>query len=129
MNKIIEFCVAGRPVGKQRPRVVKNGSRAFTPAKTKAYEKMIRIAVLQGKANARREGRLPITGPYRVEIRIVWADKRHPDIDNVAKAILDGMNGIAYPDDKEVTQLNVEVFGTDKAGCGVGVRVTELEAK
>lgn len=31
-----------------------------------------------------------------------------PDTDNIAKSILDSLNGIAYKDDKQVTRLTVE---------------------
>ena len=32
---------------------------------------------------------------------------KRPDVDNLAKAVLDAMNGIAYHDDSQITQLNV----------------------
>ena len=31
-----------------------------------------------------------------------------PDLDNIAKAILDGMNGVAWEDDKQVVSLRME---------------------
>lgn len=31
-----------------------------------------------------------------------------PDCDNIAKAILDALNGVAYDDDKQVVRLHVE---------------------
>jgi Holliday junction resolvase RusA-like endonuclease len=31
-----------------------------------------------------------------------------PDTDNIAKSILDSLNGIAYKDDKQVVKLTVE---------------------
>jgi len=31
-----------------------------------------------------------------------------PDTDNIAKSILDSLNGIAYKDDKQVVKLNVD---------------------
>ena len=34
-------------------------------------------------------------------------DKR-PDCDNLAKSILDALNGLAYKDDKQITYLSIE---------------------
>ncbi|RGS43528.1 RusA family crossover junction endodeoxyribonuclease [Coprococcus eutactus] len=35
------------------------------------------------------------------------------DADNIAKIICDGLNGIAYPDDKQITSLSVEKWYSD----------------
>lgn len=32
---------------------------------------------------------------------------RKPDVDNVAKLVLDALNGVAYVDDKQIVELNV----------------------
>lgn len=54
----------------------------------------------------------PIEGPVGVDIEIYLKDrlKRRWDIDNVAKAILDGCNRICFHDDKQVTSLEVRVY-------------------
>jgi Holliday junction resolvase RusA-like endonuclease len=37
---------------------------------------------------------------------------KKPDLDNVAKAIIDGMNGIIFKDDSQITSLHVtKVYG------------------
>lgn len=33
-----------------------------------------------------------------------------PDIDNILKALLDGLNGVAYLDDKQVIAINISKF-------------------
>ena len=38
---------------------------------------------------------------------------KKPDCDNIAKAVLDSLNGIAYKDDKQVVFLTVEKFYGD----------------
>jgi Holliday junction resolvase RusA-like endonuclease len=35
-----------------------------------------------------------------------WYDKK-PDVDNIAKSILDALNGAAYDDDKQVVALMI----------------------
>lgn len=46
----------------------------------------------------------------QVALWITWykKDKRPRDIDNILKPILDALNGIAYFDDSQVTELFVE---------------------
>ena len=43
--KSIRFSIPGQPMGKQRPRVVHNGSfsRTFTPKETVSYENLVRV--------------------------------------------------------------------------------------
>ena len=38
---------------------------------------------------------------------------KKPDLDNIAKIILDGLNGVAYTDDKQVTSLEIEKVYSD----------------
>lgn len=38
---------------------------------------------------------------------------KKPDCDNIAKIILDSLNGIAYEDDKQITSLTVEKYYGD----------------
>lgn len=33
-----------------------------------------------------------------------------PDIDNIIKAVLDGLNGVAFKDDKQVTSIKATKF-------------------
>ena len=46
----------------------------------------------------------------KVSLNIRWGrkDKRHRDIDNILKPILDALNGIAYFDDSQVSELFVK---------------------
>jgi len=95
----IEFTIFGNPVPKQRPRLGK-GNRTFTPKKTKDWEKT--VADYCGIA----------TGGDGFECDVsVWIvfyrkDRVNVDLDNLIKAILDGMNKIAYDDDKQVVEIH-----------------------
>jgi Holliday junction resolvase RusA-like endonuclease len=67
----------------------------------------------------------------RVGVPVSWAVKRQvaalngdavpgkPDLDNVAKAILDACNGIAYVDDKQVARLTVSKAYSTEPGVEV----------
>lgn len=52
---------------------------------------------------------------------------KKPDTDNIAKGILDALNGIAYLDDKQVVKLEVEKHYSQNAR--VEVTIEELEEK
>ena len=119
----VTFTVLGTPTAKARPRVCsRNGkTRTYTPAKTKRYENTVALSAHQAM-----NGTPMLTGPLFLHARCFWPcpvskqRKREPcpvewrakgaDADNVAKAILDGCNGIVYRDDCQVVQLFVEKY-------------------
>lgn len=45
-----------------------------------------------------------------------------PDTDNIAKSILDSLNGIAYKDDKQVVKLTVEKRYDETPSASVWIR-------
>lgn len=44
-----------------------------------------------------------------VRIVCVTSRRNRPDLDNAAKSILDGLNGVAWDDDRQVSELHVYV--------------------
>jgi Holliday junction resolvase RusA-like endonuclease len=138
MTFAIIFSVEGDPVGKQRPRFTKTG-RTYTPKKTSDYEGMI-----ADKAMVAMGPSTPLETPVAVYIYInhaipsSYSKKRKeaclnrferpkkPDLDNVAKAYLDAMNGIVYKDDVQVVSLHVTKRYDTIASVHVCVR-EELE--
>lgn len=120
MSLEISFTVPGDPRGKGRPRFTRQG-RAYTDAKTRVYETCIGMV-----AEAAMAGRDPIGGKCNVilkayaRIPVSWTKARQwaaisgelipgkPDLDNIAKAALDAMNGLVYVDDVQVVRLVVE---------------------
>lgn len=100
--KTITFTVEGTPVPKARARVV-NG-RAYTPKKTVQFEKAVAAKAFEAVYNARWEkGK---GAEYEVSIVVYRKDKRG-DIDNYAKAVLDGCNGVVWADDMQVDLLTI----------------------
>ena len=81
---------------------------------------------------ARKGGVRKITGPVSVWIHAVYKKPTgrevglkytRPDVDNIAKAILDGLQGIAYKDDGQVAFLEVGKRWSVDDTPGVHVRL------
>ena len=45
-----------------------------------------------------------------------------PDTDNIAKSILDSLNGIAYKDDKQIVSLKVDKYYAEVPSVSVGIK-------
>lgn len=118
---MISFRVEGAPQGKARPRFSK--SRVYTPSKTKAYEYEIGYACKEAMIKSNQKmiesdgAKVIIKAFYAIPKRfkntvyVLCGDIKptaKPDVDNIAKVILDAVNGVAYKDDKQVTDLTVE---------------------
>lgn len=123
----VTFQIPGPPRGKGRPRARvmqisrKATAHIYTPHETQDYERFIRGCFEQ------QVGGAPcLLAPVRVDIAAEYPvpksySKRKreqclmgavphtgkPDLDNVAKIVLDALNGLAYMDDTQVTELHV----------------------
>lgn len=118
------FLAYGSVTPKQRPRFRRKTGTAYTPASTINFEASVRSYAQKYLAD---HGSLPMEGACEVYITINKAvpdstskKKRmemlqglipvttKPDVDNVAKSILDALNGVWYKDDRQVVKLTVE---------------------
>ena len=90
--------VEGKIKGKARPRVF-NG-RAVTPKDTVNYENWVRMNYKE------QDGRY-LEGPIEAIKEGLEYPCKTPDTDNIAKVVLDSLNGIAYKDDKQIVKLIV----------------------
>ena len=114
-----QFVVLGPPVPKQRPRRNARGGW-YTPSSTRRYQEKV-------AAYARSAGiSAPLTGSVRLEIHL-WLPDRRRDIDNIAKSIADGLNGIAWLDDSQIASLSVTRAGIDRERPRAEVRIDQME--
>jgi crossover junction endodeoxyribonuclease RusA len=121
-NLDVSFTVPGPVVPWQRAASV--GARRFTPAKQRQYQQLVRMHALAARP---RGPWLPSkSSRYRVDVEAYLPDERRRDLDNVAKTILDALNGVLYLDDSQVTVLMVATH-VDRERPRVEVRVVELE--
>lgn len=122
----LSFCVFGAPVPKERARVV-NG-RAYTPARTAAYEKHV-AAIATGALS--HVSRWDPSGPFRLIVDVYRVANRG-DLDNLVKSVSDSLNATAiWDDDRLVHEIHARMF-VDKARPRVEVvvqRITEEEQR
>lgn len=95
----VQFMVPGEPVAKGRPRVGRNG--AYTPSRTLVAEEHVGWCF-----RAARGQRAPQDSLIRVDVEFVVGTRRRVDIDNLAKTVLDALNGLAFGDDSQVVELH-----------------------
>jgi crossover junction endodeoxyribonuclease RusA len=92
------------------------GHLALTP-EALAFRHAVRmIAMVQGVT--------PVAGPVAVFLD-VYRPRRRGDLDNILKATLDALNGIAYRDDDQVEQITAQRY-EDKRAPRVEVSVVPL---
>lgn len=140
-----EFIIPGEPVGKGRPRVVRNkytgNSVAYTPEKTANYEELVKTMYVAGV-----NPRFPDDAMLRVEINAYFsipksASKKKradmigrvlrpikkPDVDNIVKILLDSLNRIAYRDDSQVVSVIFNKWYSEEPR--VEVKITEVSGE
>lgn len=125
---MIAFSIKIEPRGKGRPRATIRKSKGgeqhagtYTDAKTRAFEAKVRAAAEKAMAGANPiEGPVEVALRFRIAIPASYSKKRRAailagqepyfgafDTDNLAKAWLDGVNGVVFADDKQVCDLLV----------------------
>lgn len=103
------FVVPGRPV--PQPRMTRAGVHVKGHPKRAAMDRYLQFKNDVGWA-AKAVIQEPFSGPVIVDISVYIKDRmtRRWDIDNVAKAVLDGCNKVAFHDDKQVTGLGIRIL-------------------
>lgn len=126
---IYEITVTGEPVPKERPRMARSG-HVYTPGKTKHQEAEIALEWV------RRYKDLKIDKPVKMEC-IFYMKKakacrddvvqKRPDIDNLLKTVLDGLNDVAYIDDKQIFDVRaVKMWGEPRTVIRLEVHNDDL---
>lgn len=117
---MIKLTIPGKPMAKQRPRVLKNGI-TYTPKETVNYETLVKQLYIT------KHSQKQLDGPLQVLIKAYFpipksASKvkkaameagdirptKKPDWDNVGKLITDALNNLAYHDDSQIVSCTVE---------------------
>lgn len=119
MKRMKELFIKTVPIPKGRPRFY--GGHAVTPPKTREYEKLIREEWTHGMMN----GPLHVTTVFTFKVPKSYSKKKQaeligmpkttkPDLDNLVKAVLDALNGVAFEDDSRICSISaVKLYGTE----------------
>lgn len=118
-RKPMRMYVQLQPRVKERPRMTRRG-RAYTPERTTLAEHAI-AAAWKRKFGRRK----PLEGPVRLEvdfdkkgqwITVTPIDDKNVlrgDLDNYVKLIGDALNGVAYLDDKQISEVRSSSTGLE----------------
>jgi len=95
----IRFTVLGEPVAKQRHRTSRGIQ--YTPAETIAAEKAVAWAY-RSVTQRMFPGAVALCCAFYLGGKTSAAEKDPRDLSNLMKLVEDGLNGIAYPDDRRI---------------------------
>lgn len=115
------FEILEKAVGKGRPRFNTITKTMYTPPATRTFEEKARLSFIN-KYNIVTD---PSYEPFKVKITAIIRPPKStskkmtnelngkpytkkPDVDNIAKCILDSLNGLVYKDDSQVTELIIK---------------------
>ena len=135
----MDCMVEGEPRGKGRPRFMRNG-HTYTDSKTKAYEKLIREEFRKQCPGVYFEKGVRVSLYIRCYFKVPKSARKKdkelmkagimpcfkkPDVDNVAKIIMDALNGTAYYDDCQIAPIFVDKKWDDGKGPRVEISISE----
>lgn len=65
-----------------------------------------------------------IEGPVAVDM-VVYTSNRKLDLDNVLKAVADGLNGFAYKDDRQICEVHLKRVWSPNPRVEITIQETE----
>lgn len=145
MQKVtVRLPIEPQPKGRPRFRVTAGRVFTYTPKKTEQYEndviKLYRqmtggymfpkktplhVALVFGMP-------IPKSTPKKYREQMINQELGHtkkPDVDNLAKSVLDALNGIAYPDDSQIVSLNIKKVYAEEPHVWVMIREEDEEIR
>jgi Holliday junction resolvase RusA-like endonuclease len=137
MTFSLTFHIHTIPVPKGRPKFSKIGGfvRTYTPKKTQDFEIEVREAAKQAMTREPLETplavylyfRLPIPKSYpkkRIAACLAGSERptKKPDLDNLAKSVLDALNGVIYQDDSQIVSLHMTKVYSQHPGIDLLIR-------
>lgn len=120
---MVHVVIDGEPKAKARPRMNTRTGRTYTPKDTIEYENWVKLCYKESNQGVYLEGLIRAIIITYHGIPKSFSKKKHkeavegkirptkkPDVDNMAKSILDALNGVAYKDDSQVVDLSIEKY-------------------
>lgn len=132
-----KITIPGNPVAKGRPRVGKFGT--YTPKKTEDFESYVKYCWAAEYGSIKPSDKpldvsiifdmpIPKSASKKAKASMDIGETKHvkkPDLDNMAKAVLDSLNGLAYIDDSQIFSLTL--YKTYSEQPGTFLKITESE--
>jgi len=128
----MQIIIDGPAVPQGRPRAVRAGAgvRMYDPPKSRNYKEVVRLKCQSYMSRNRIK---PITGAIALRLTFYfkppksYSKKRieairereelftkKPDLDNLAKSVLDGMNGTVFVDDAQIVYMSLQKEYADR---------------
>jgi len=139
----ISFFIPGEPVAQGRPRAttINGRPRMYDAPKSATYKNMVSmVASRKMEKSILMEGAVGVTIIVHKTIPKSWSKKKQaqaiegdiypigrPDIDNYVKAVFDGLNGIVFRDDSQVTHIIASKIYASTPGVSVSISETEVK--
>lgn len=158
-TRTLSFTVPGEPIAKARPKATTIGgfARMYTPKTTVRFESLVRLAFVEEAERTNRQraslGFETLTFPVdeqMVQVEITFGlpipksmpkwrrafallgalqPTTKPDLTNLAKAIEDGLNGVAYRDDSQIVELTLRKVYAETPATHVVLRFVPAPGK
>ena len=121
-TQMFTFIIPGKPMGKQRPKFARMGNyvKTYTPKETVNYEQWVRFCFKEagGKfmdypyIEVDVDAYFPIPKSFSKKKRQEALDDNikpttKPDLDNILKVVTDALCGVAFSDDRIITQVSM----------------------
>lgn len=123
---MIELWLPIEPVPKGRPRMTRSG-HVYTPAKTREFEHLVSCL-------AKKKIKKALTGALELDCEFYMRKPKKPvnmyprgDLDNYVKAVADALNGIAWADDAQVSQITAsKAYAVGVQGAGILIHIRQI---
>jgi Holliday junction resolvase RusA-like endonuclease len=133
MTILANVRIDGPPTAKGRPRFTRIG-RAYTPETTRQAEGYIRHQIVEQAGMLRLDCALRVTVACFMAVPGSWSQLKRakaltgavqhvgrPDLDNLAKAVLDAANGYLWLDDSQIVALVLSKSYSERPGVRLTV--------
>lgn len=131
-----KFTINMAPIAKARPkfRRARNGKVCtYTEKGTREAEDFVKMEVLQTYKDGPQQCPCMVTMTFKKsrpvdKKRLTSYPSRRPDIDNMAKLVMDALNGVIWEDDAQIVGLQaVKIWAQEGEEPGIILEVSMIE--
>jgi Holliday junction resolvase RusA-like endonuclease len=129
------YCIDIPPKPQGRPRFARAGKfvRTYDPPESRAYKDAVRDAIKLQCPTYYPDQAIYVSiwfhmpRPKRLRLRPNIPHIKRPDVDNLAKAILDALTGVLWRDDAQICRLHIDKrYTDDDYNPGIDIEVEEM---